>query len=360
MPAACAQRVEDPPAPDVAFYEDLNVFLDNLAVTFEAPPRLIDGQPMVPMYGIFEALGAEVNWKDDTQEFEAYKDGTTLWMRAGHEAMIVDKPGYIVAHDISLNVPPQVIDGIMFVPVMDILDGFGFGATWDGVNAVMITSSAVDARITFMVQEYIGYNIAEIPYIEYDGDRRDSIDALNRSLNQGIRQIYDDFMNGLTEDDPSWIEIKSFPFTTDKRLQVVITYATFPSYGTDGEIFSVNYDKVNDIWLGIDYALHLEGLGFEDFEESVMRLFEPDIPSHVIEDIKIGGFIIHEGDAGMYVQFFLELITTAESFGPWTSFYSFAPRFDSLFILDTSFMFEPGDLDKMDPPLHYQPEFRAN
>jgi len=216
-----------------------------------------------------------------------------------------------------------------------------------------------NARIGFMVQEYIGNNIAEIPYIEYDGEKNEQIDAINRSLNQGIRQRYEEFMGSLEEGDPRWIEIKSFPFTSEQRLQVVVTSAIFPNYGTDGSMFSINYDKVKDEWLTLDYALGVEGLDRESLFEQVRSLFEPEASTQSVGEINLAGFIEYEGDAGHYIQFLLEITVLNEAAEPWTHSYSIVPQFDSLFQMDASVMFEPGDMDQMDPPLHYQVGFGA-
>lgn len=212
-------------------------------------------------------------------------------------------------------------------------------------------------RIGFMTQEYIGDNIAEIPYIEYDGETNPEIESINRSLNQGIQQVYDGFME--TADEDAWIEIKSYPFTSERFLQAVVTHVVYPTYGTDGDMLSVNYDKVSEVWLSTEAALEYAELRAEDLVHNVTGLFEPEYPSQSVGEVKVSGFLVHEypeeidGDS-LFIEFLLEITVENSEAEPWKSFYSYTPRLESLFRLNSSCLFDPFDMDQADPPLFYQ------
>lgn len=228
------------------------------------------------------------------------------------------------------------------------------------VCGVMTTyaAEAAKARIGFITQEYIDDNIAEIPYIEYDGAKNKEIDAINRSLNQGIRQVYDEFMENV-EPDRDWIEIKSYPFTTERYLQVVVTHIIYPNYGTDGEMFSINYDMDENAWITTEDALAAEGLEYDDVYANVEELFEPEFKGMYISDLKIAGFLIHElaapflGREDSYVEFLLEVTVENPEADPWISFYSYSPLHESLISLNPMCLFDPFDMDETDEPLSY-------
>ena len=44
----------------------ITVFIDGKQVEFDVPPMLNGGRTLVPMRAVFEALGAEVTWDNDT------------------------------------------------------------------------------------------------------------------------------------------------------------------------------------------------------------------------------------------------------------------------------------------------------
>jgi hypothetical protein len=209
---------------------------------------------------------------------------------------------------------------------------------------------SVHTRIGFITQEYIDDNIAEIPYIEYEGEQNPEIESINRSLNQGIQREYDEFMTAYTG-DRDWIEIRSYPFTTEQYLQVVVTSARFPSYGTDGELFSVNYDKAAGKWLTIDDALTMENLTLDDVLFEVGQLFEPEVETQIIDEVETAGFHIQEDGS---IEFLLEITVGNSDGDPWKTFYSYTPQPGGLSRLDRFCLFDPSEMDQLDPPLSYQ------
>lgn len=57
---------------------DIKVKIDGQQIAFDVPPQLINDRTMVPLRAIFEALGATVDWNDDTQTVTSTKGGTTI------------------------------------------------------------------------------------------------------------------------------------------------------------------------------------------------------------------------------------------------------------------------------------------
>ena len=47
--------------------EEIKVTIDGKAQTYDVMPIIENGRTLVPMRGIFEALGAEINWEDATK-----------------------------------------------------------------------------------------------------------------------------------------------------------------------------------------------------------------------------------------------------------------------------------------------------
>lgn len=209
-----------------------------------------------------------------------------------------------------------------------------------------------NARIGFITQEYEGDNIAEIPYIESDGEANPEIESINRLLNQGIQQTYEDFMN--IETDREWIEIKSYPFTSDNYLQVVVTHIVYPTYGTAGDMFSINYNKKEKRAITISDVMEMLEMNEDDLLFEVGELFEPEFPGQSLDTVDTTGFLLREGPNGQYVLLLLE-ITLANSEGdPWKGFYAYAPESDELYELDNYCLFDPYDMDQWEPPLTYQ------
>ena len=88
----------------------ITVVLDGEQLIFDVKPQIISGRTMVPMRKIFEAMGASVEWEGSSQKITATKGDITIIMQINNESIIVN------GKNITLDVPPQLVDGRTLVP----------------------------------------------------------------------------------------------------------------------------------------------------------------------------------------------------------------------------------------------------
>ena len=100
---------------------EIKVLLDGQELIFDVPPQLIDNRTMVPMRKIFEAMGANVDWNGDTQTVTATKDDITVIMQIDNKVINVN------GENITLDVPPQLVDSRTLVPARAVAESFGGG-----------------------------------------------------------------------------------------------------------------------------------------------------------------------------------------------------------------------------------------
>ena len=219
-----------------------------------------------------------------------------------------------------------------------------------------ITIDNSKTGISMMTQEYIEDNIAEIPYITYDGEqpalaeyggKNPEIDMINNALKNGIQQTYLDFMENREGD---FIEIRTYPFSSDTYIQFVITCNTYPSYGTVGQLSSYNFDKASNHFIGLDEILENSNLNRETITKDVQKLFKPETPNLSISKVEIAGFLIENGT----VNFLLDVTIDNTQAEPWSYFYSYIPETKTLTRLDARQLFAPSKMVQMEPPLSYQ------
>ena len=111
----------------------ISVTLNGEKLSFDVPPQLIDNRTMVPLRIIFEAMGADVDWNNDTQTVTATKGDERVI------ATINSKNVYISGETKELDVPPLVIDGRTLVPIRFVAEAFGANVNWDeGTRTVII------------------------------------------------------------------------------------------------------------------------------------------------------------------------------------------------------------------------------
>jgi len=114
-------------------------------------PVVVDGRTLVPVRGVFEAIGFDVDWDDNTSTaLLAQRSGVfNVAIQAGAPYFSVAvfnpdvpygvAPGHAVI--IGLDVPAQIIGGRTMLPIRAVLESVGFELDWDeATNTVIITS----------------------------------------------------------------------------------------------------------------------------------------------------------------------------------------------------------------------------
>ena len=111
----------------------ISVFVNGKKLAFDVDPVIINGNTMVPLRGIFESLGAKIEWNNETRAVVATRKGTRIVLPVYSSIMVVDKT------PITLKEAATIIDGRTMVPVRAIAEAFGVDVFWrDEVKIVSI------------------------------------------------------------------------------------------------------------------------------------------------------------------------------------------------------------------------------
>jgi len=124
--------VEDSKASETSTQQEIKVTLNGSKIRFDQPPIIEKGRTLVPLRAIFEALGAKVNWDDNTQIVTAIKNSKTVSLKIGSTDLNID--GIIKI----LDVPAKLIGGRTLVPVRAISEAFGCSVEWDSNTQTVI------------------------------------------------------------------------------------------------------------------------------------------------------------------------------------------------------------------------------
>ncbi len=115
---------------------EIKVLLDGNELAFDVPPQLINSRTMVPMRKIFEAMGANVDWNGETQTVTATKDDITVIMQIDNTVIKVN------GENITLDVPPQLVDSRTLVPARAVAESLKAKVDWDGDTQTVVITSA--------------------------------------------------------------------------------------------------------------------------------------------------------------------------------------------------------------------------
>ena len=112
---------------------EITVTIDGIAVNFEGQgPTIVDGRTLVPVRGVFEALGFDVDWYQPTQ--------TATLTGNDHVVVIsIDSPTFTTngaSH--PLDVPAQIIEGRTMLPIRAVLQAVGKDVDWDDTTQTVV------------------------------------------------------------------------------------------------------------------------------------------------------------------------------------------------------------------------------
>jgi len=105
----------------------------------DTPPVNVDGRILVPVRAIFEALGATVQWDEQTKIVTGIKGTTKILLMVDSKDAVVNDVKKV------LDVPAKIINNRVLVPARFISESLGATVEWcDVSNTVFVYSVATN------------------------------------------------------------------------------------------------------------------------------------------------------------------------------------------------------------------------
>lgn len=165
-------------APSTEAATAIKVEIDGDVIQFDQGAVSVNGRTLVPMRTIFEELESTVQWTAKTKTITANRGTKKITLVVGSKTATVN------GQKITLDVPPQIINGRTLVPLRFISEALGAKVDWNNkTKTVSITTVEVSDRYYFVnLQTLILESISEDRYYQED-------DIFNPS-----REIVSDFI----------------------------------------------------------------------------------------------------------------------------------------------------------------------
>ncbi|MBR5517755.1 MAG: hypothetical protein IKV86_01860 [Clostridia bacterium] len=182
---------------------DISVFLDGEQLVFDVQPTEINDRVLVPVRVIFEALGAIVDWDDETQTVLARKGETIIVLQIDNTLMMVNDT------QVTLDVPATEIGGRTLVPVRAISEAFGVKVDWDDSTKSVILDSS---------EEVVDANVYEVSSLD--------LSLWKNTSPLAIVEIEDGAIKVTPDENESTVFAFNQPLTSDQSMKFNFTYTT--------------------------------------------------------------------------------------------------------------------------------------
>ena len=111
--------------------DNISIIVNGERVQTDAPPFIQNGRTLVPIRTVAEALDFYVDWDSSTQEITLMGE-VTVFLTVGSTAASVWRGAGYEIEDVTIDVPPVIINNRTFVPLRFIAESFGVDVDWDG------------------------------------------------------------------------------------------------------------------------------------------------------------------------------------------------------------------------------------
>lgn len=276
----------------------------------QTPVILGEGTTLIPARGVFEAMGAKVDWKEETRTVEvtSYDNKTIVRIVLDDKTMkVFDVSGALSAalsgqdfsapcEEVTLDVAPQIINERTMIPLRAISEALKATVDWnDEEYSINITTADAPTKSTDIPAFTLS---AESTTVEKDGEAIIYINAKNIPENK--------FVSGVTatvQYDPTSFEFETAELVDGDNViagamgasnpefdygylkAVAITIDAEKAAKADGKVMKLTFKSLNGeegafilsngyhTKLGYNTALYLDGI---DDTEQKSLLFEGD------------------------------------------------------------------------------------
>ena len=122
--------------PISGYAAEIKVTLNGEQIYFDQPPVIINGRTLVPVRAIFEAMGCTVIWNGQTQMVDIATDFGMMVLSVGNPYIAYRNE--TEDRSVFTDVPPQIINMRMMVPVRAIAECTGYNVAWDNATQTVI------------------------------------------------------------------------------------------------------------------------------------------------------------------------------------------------------------------------------
>ena len=158
--------------------DNISVTVDGNPIVFtDQQPVIIEGRTLVPIRDVFEYMGFGIEWLPTVRRAVLTRENLLIVIEVDNDVFAINGRHY------HLDVPAQLIEGRVMVPLRAVLENVGYNLDWDdNTNTVVITTGAD----TIVIPE--GVNAVRFPFDVVEQNAAAFQNILNNAAQQAINR----------------------------------------------------------------------------------------------------------------------------------------------------------------------------
>ena len=127
------------------YEETVTLLVNGSPLNLDVPPVIIQDRTLVPTRGLFESLGARVEWKPSTRQVVVTATGTEVVLTVDRREATVN------GQQVTMDVPAKIINDRTMIPVRFVSEQLGLTVGWNGVTKTVSVSHNWDYTVTDLI-----------------------------------------------------------------------------------------------------------------------------------------------------------------------------------------------------------------
>ncbi|MEW6183161.1 MAG: copper amine oxidase N-terminal domain-containing protein [Bacillota bacterium] len=235
------------PLTAAAGQNDVKLSINNQLIYVDVNPVISQGRTLVPLRGIFEGMGAAVEWDAATKTITATKGDVVMKLVINNTTAVVN------GTPVKLDVPAKIVNGRTMVPVRFISESLGAQVDWDSATKIIAIRDATvqpvnyealydamkgsrNSRCQFDFDEHITFNgqsgdmrltgSAEVYGSDMHFDGNLSMNILTVNKTSKIETVLKDGTIYTRMDDQPWVTAE-MPLTQEEWTEMSVSEDAF-------------------------------------------------------------------------------------------------------------------------------------
>ncbi|OBA02469.1 copper amine oxidase [Paenibacillus polymyxa] len=158
---------------------DIKVIINGVTQQYTQPPVVSQNTTLVPLRGVFESLGAQVEWDSKAKKVTASKNDDTLTLNNG------SKLAYKNSKPVQLDAATQIQKGQVLVPLRFVSQSLGAKVIWDQNSRTVTISNQANGgtnETNSLSSKPLAAPVTKVTYDTYYNDSLTYDDAVKLAI----------------------------------------------------------------------------------------------------------------------------------------------------------------------------------